>query len=95
MGNNFNYSITTGYKMPVVQELLNNSQQQQLNKGKTMKYETILLIALAQFFFMLPTAFYILSLNMPGLFFSIMMLSGMFTIITLYYPLITIHNNKE
>ena len=29
MGNNFNYSITTGYKMPVVQELLNNSQQQQ------------------------------------------------------------------
>jgi hypothetical protein len=33
MGNNFNYSITTGYKMPVVQELLNNSQQQM--KGKT------------------------------------------------------------
>ena len=28
MGNNFNYSITTGCKMPVVQELLNNSQQQ-------------------------------------------------------------------
>ena len=35
-----------------------------------MKYETILLIALAQFFLMLPTAFYFLSLNMPGLFFQ-------------------------
>ena len=63
--------------------------------AKLMKYETTLLIALAQFFLMLPTAFYLLSLNMPGLFFSIMMLSGMFTIITIYYPLITIHNNKE
>ena len=60
--------------------------------AKLMKYETILLIALAQFFFMLPTAFYLLSLNMPGLFFSIIMLSGMFTIITIYYPLITINN---
>jgi len=60
-----------------------------------MKYETILLIALAQFFLMLPTAFYLLSLNMPGLFFSIMMLSGMFAIITIYYPLITINNDKE
>ena len=60
--------------------------------AKLMKYETILLIALAQFFLMLPTAFYLLSLNMPGLFFSIMMLSGMFAIITIYYPLITINN---
>ena len=59
-----------------------------------MKYETILLIALAQFFFMLPTAFYLLSLNMPLVFFILLMSSGMFTIITLYYPLITIHNNK-
>ena len=64
-------------------------------KGKTMKYETILAIALFQFFLMLPISFYLLSLNMPGLFFSVMMLSGMFTIITLYYPLIAIHNNKE
>ena len=63
--------------------------------AKLMKYETILLIALAQFFFMLPTAFYLLSLNIPGLFFSVMMLSGMFAIITIYYPLIAIHNNKE
>ena len=63
--------------------------------AKLMKYETILLIGLAQFFFMLPTAFYLLSLNMPGLFFSVMMLSGMFAIITIYYPLIAIHNNKE
>jgi len=59
-----------------------------------MTYQTTLLIALAQFFFIMPLSFYLLSLNMPGLFFTVMMLSGMFTIITLYYPLITIHNNK-
>ena len=94
MGNNFNYSITTGYKMPVVQELLNNSQQQ-LWKVKQMKYETILAIALFQFFLMLPIAFYFLSLNMPGVFFTLLMISGMFGIIKIYYPLITIHNNKE
>ena len=59
-----------------------------------MKYETTLLIALAQFFLLLPISFYILSLNMPLVFFILLMTSGMFTIITLYYPLITIHNNK-
>ena len=64
-------------------------------KGKLMKYETILLIALAQLFLMLPIAFYFLSLNMPGVFFTLLMISGMFGIITIYYPLITIHNNKE
>jgi len=57
-----------------------------------MKYTTVLIIALAQFFLMLPMSFYLLSLNMPVLFFSILMLSGIFTIITIYYPLITINN---
>ena len=59
-----------------------------------MTYQTTLLIALAQFFFIMPISFYLLTLNMPGLFFILLMASGMFTIITLYYPLITIHNNK-
>ena len=59
-----------------------------------MKYETILMISLAQFFLLLPISFYFLSLNMPLVFFILFMLSSMFTIITLYYPLITIHNNK-
>tara|TARA_R100001129_G_scaffold154029_1_gene116671 strand:+ start:4416 stop:4595 length:180 start_codon:yes stop_codon:yes gene_type:complete len=59
-----------------------------------MKYETTLLIALAQFFLLLPISFYFLSLNMPLVFFILFMLSSMFTIITLYYPLITIYNNK-
>ena len=57
-----------------------------------MKYETVLLIALTQFFLMLPASFYLLSLNLPGLFFLILMLSGIFTIITIYYPLININN---
>lgn len=59
-----------------------------------MKYETILMIALAQFFLLLPVSFYFLSLSMPLVFFILLMSSGMFTIITLYYPLITIYNNK-
>ena len=59
-----------------------------------MKYETTLLIALAQLLLLLPISFYFLSLNMPLVFFILLMSSGMFTIITLYYPLITIHNNK-
>lgn len=59
-----------------------------------MKYETILMIALAQFFLLLPVSFYFLSLSMPLVFFILLMSSGMFTIITLYYPLLTIHNNK-
>ena len=59
-----------------------------------MKYETILAIALFQFFLMMPIAFYFLSLNMPGVFFTLLMISGMFGIIKIYYPLITI-NNKE
>ena len=65
---------------------------QTTTKGKTMKYETILVIALFQFFLMLQTAFYLLSLNMPGVFFTLLMISGMFAIITIYYPLITINN---
>jgi hypothetical protein len=60
-----------------------------------MKYETTLMIALAQFFLLLPISFYVLSLNLPLVFFILLMTSGMFTIITLYYPLITILNNKE
>jgi succinate-acetate transporter protein len=60
-----------------------------------MKYETILAIALFQLFLMLPIAFYFLSLNMPGVFFTLLMISGMFGIITIYYPLITMFNDKE
>jgi hypothetical protein len=41
---------------------------------------------------MLPIAFYFLSLNMPSVFFTLLMISGMFGIITIYYPLITINN---
>ena len=59
-----------------------------------MKYETTLLIALAQFFLLLPISLYFISINMPFVFIILLMSSGMFTIITLYYPLITIHNNK-
>ena len=59
-----------------------------------MKYETVLLIALTQFFLLLPISFYLLSLNMPVLFFSVFMISALFTIIVIYYPLITIHNNN-
>ena len=59
-----------------------------------MKYETMFFLMLAQFFLLLPISFYFLSLNMPLVFFILLMTSGMFTIITLYYPLITIHNNK-
>jgi hypothetical protein len=59
-----------------------------------MKYETILLIAITQFFLLLPISFYLLSLNMPVLFFSVFMISALFTIIVIYYPLITIHNNN-
>ena len=57
-----------------------------------MKYQTILIIALAQFIIMLPTFMYLLSLNYIGVSFTVFMLSGMFTLITLYYPLITINN---
>jgi len=57
-----------------------------------MKYQTILIIALAQFIIMLPTFIYLLSLNYIGVSFTAFMLSGMFTLITLYYPLITINN---
>ena len=60
-----------------------------------MKYETILAIALFQLFLMLPIAFYFLSLNMPSVFFTLLMISGMFGIITIYYPLITMFNDKE
>ena len=57
-----------------------------------MKYQTVLIIALAQFILMLPTFIYLLSLNYVGVSFTAFMLSGMFTLITLYYPLITINN---
>lgn len=57
-----------------------------------MKYQTVLIIALTQFIIMLPTFIYLLSLNFVGVSFCVFMLSGMFTLITLYYPLITINN---
>ena len=59
-----------------------------------MKYQTVLIIALAQFIIMLPTFIYLLSLNYVGVSFTVFMLSGMFTIITLYYPLININDQK-
>ena len=57
-----------------------------------MKYQTILLIALTQFFLMLPTSFYLLSIGFVGLYFALLMISGLALIIALYYPLITINN---
>jgi len=57
-----------------------------------MKYQTVLIIALAQFIMMLPTFTYLLSINYVGMSFTVFMLSGMFTIITLYYPLININD---
>jgi len=57
-----------------------------------MKYQLILIIALAQFIIMLPTFIYLLSINYVGVSFTVFMLSGMFTIITLYYPLININD---
>lgn len=57
-----------------------------------MKYQTVLIIALAQFIIMLPTFIYLLSLSFVGVSFTVFMLSGMFTIITLYYPLININD---
>ena len=57
-----------------------------------MTYKTTLLIAMFQFILILPTSFYILSLGFVGLFFTLLMLSGLIAILALYYPLIAINN---
>jgi len=57
-----------------------------------MKYTTILLIAMFQFILILPTSFYILSLGYVGLYFTLLMLSGITLIVVMYYPLIAINN---
>ena len=57
-----------------------------------MKYEIVLIVALFQFFMILPISFYLLSIDFVELFFILFMASGLFTVITLYYPLITINN---
>ena len=54
-----------------------------------MKYETVLIVALFQFFMILPISFYLLSIDFVELFFILLMASGLFAVITLYYPLIT------
>jgi len=57
-----------------------------------MRYETFLLIALFQFFLFLPTSFYFMSLGYIGLFFTLFMITGLITLIALYYPLIKIND---
>lgn len=57
-----------------------------------MRYETFLLIALFQFFLFLPTSFYFMTLGYIGLFFTLFMISGLITLIALYYPLIKIND---
>lgn len=54
-----------------------------------MKYEIVLIVALFQFFMILPISFYLLSIEFVELFFILLMTSGLFAVITLYYPLIT------
>ena len=56
-----------------------------------MKYETVLIVALFPFFMILPISFYLLSIDFVELFFILLMASGLFAVITLYYPLITIN----
>ena len=56
-----------------------------------MRYEIVLTVALFQFLMIFPISFYLLSINFVGLFFILFMASGLFTVITLYYPLITIN----
>ena len=54
-----------------------------------MKYEIVLIVALFQFFMILPISFYLLSIDFVEFFFILLMASGLFAVITLYYPLIT------
>ena len=54
-----------------------------------MKYEIVLIVALFQFFMILPISFYLLSIDFVELFFILLMASGLFAVITLYYPLIS------
>jgi hypothetical protein len=55
-----------------------------------MKHTTTLIISMIIFIISLPLSIYIASIGLIGLSFSLFMFSGMFLIITLYYPLIAI-----
>jgi len=55
-----------------------------------MNHTTTLIIAMIIFIISLPLSIYIASIGLIGLSFSLFMFSGMFLIITLYYPLFTI-----
>jgi len=57
-----------------------------------MKYQTFLLIALFQFILILPISFYLMTIGYVGLYFTLLMISSLITVIALYYPLININN---
>ncbi len=57
-----------------------------------MKYQAFLLIALFQFILILPISFYLMTIGYVGLYFTLLMISGLITIIALYYPLININD---
>ena len=55
-----------------------------------MKHTITLIIAMIIFIISLPLSIYIASIGLMGLSFSLFVFSGMFLIITLYYPLFAI-----
>jgi len=57
-----------------------------------MKYQTFLLIALFQFILILPISFYLMTIGYVGLYFTLLMISSLITVIALYYPLININD---
>jgi len=57
-----------------------------------MNYDTFLLIALFQFLLVLPISFYFMTIGLVGLFFTLFIISGLFALIALYYPLIRIND---
>lgn len=57
-----------------------------------MDYDTFLLIALFQFLLILPISFYFMTIGLIGLFFTLFIISGLFALIALYYPLIRIND---
>ena len=57
-----------------------------------MKYQTFLLIALFQFILILPISFYLMAIGYVGLYFTLLMISSLITVIALYYPLININD---
>lgn len=63
--------------------------------GFKMKYETIMAIAFFQFLMLVPISVYFIGINMLVTSLSILLGSGMFIIIAIFYSLIkiTINNN--